>query len=201
VDGSSEDVVADLQVVEAELKAYGHGLEERPRLVVLTKSELLDAEEIAERLEALAAHGRSAESLPSLGAPLAISAATRTGLDALLALVWQELGIDRPAPEIRALDGGAGPGGGVPAAGGWPAGAAPEEEEPEILLVPLTRPRTPRGVAAAGPSTLEAFDADGDDALDRDGFDRDASADVLHPEPLEAAPLAGEETAADPFSS
>ena len=87
------------------------------------------------------------------------------------------------------------------ATGGWPAGAAPEDEEPEILLVPLTRPRTPRGAAAAGLSTPEAFDADGDDALDRDASDRDASADVLHPEPLEAAPPAGEETAADPFSS
>jgi hypothetical protein len=152
VDGSSEDVVADLQVVEAELRAYGHGLEARPRLVVLTKVELLDSEEIAERLEALAAHGLSAAALPSLGAPLAISAATRTGLDALLALVWRELGVDRPAPEPATPAGAAA----VAAAGGIAASGAWEIEEPETLLVPLTRPRTPRGAAAAGPSLPEA---------------------------------------------
>jgi hypothetical protein len=189
VDGSSEDVVADLQVVEAELKAYGHGLEERPRLVVLTKAELLDSEEIAERLEALAAHGRSADSLPSLGAPLAISAATRSGLDPLLAMVWQELGIDRPAPEIRALDGAAGPGGdGVTAAGGLPSGAAPETEAAEVLLVPLTRPRTPRGATGAGGSPPDASET----VRSPDGLDGD---------PLESADPTGESTAADPFGS
>jgi hypothetical protein len=188
VDGSNEDVVADLQVVEAELKAYGHGLEERPRLVVLTKAELLNSEEIAERLEALTAHGRSAAALPSLGAPLAISAATRSGLDALLAQVWQELGIDRPAPEIRALDGGAGPGGSVTAAGGFPAEASPEDEEPEILLVPLTRPRAPRGAAAEGPSAPEAFDSAG-------------SADPLDGDAPESEARAEEATAADHFNS
>jgi len=181
VDGSSEDVVADLQVVEAELRAYGHGLEARPRLVVLTKAELLDSEEIAERLEALAAHGLSAAALPSLGAPLAISAATRTGLDALLALVWRELGVDRPAPEPAALAGAAGvaAAGGAAAAGAIPAGGAWEPEEPETLLVPLTRPRTPRAAAAAGPSAPEAPETSG--SADR----------------LDAQPLAGDSSAAD----
>ena len=96
VDGSAEDVLADLKVVERELKAYGHGLEQRPRLVVLTKSELLDPEQQAERLEALAAHGRSALALPTIDRPLGISAASRLGLEALLAVVWRELGVDRP---------------------------------------------------------------------------------------------------------
>jgi GTP-binding protein len=96
VDGSAEDVLADLEVVERELKAYGHGLEQRPRLVVLTKAELLDPEQQAERLEALAAHGRSALALPTIDRPLGISAASRLGLEALLAVVWRELGVDRP---------------------------------------------------------------------------------------------------------
>jgi GTP-binding protein len=193
VDGSSEDVVADLQVVEAELRAYGHGLEARPRLVVLTKAELLDSEQIAERLEALAAHGLSAAALPSLGTPLAISAATRTGLDALLALVWRELGVDRPAPEPGALAGAAGvaaagglAAGGAAAAAAIPAGGAWEPEEPETLLVPLTRPRTPRGAAAAGPSFPAApetarFDGDGAEA---DAPETAGSAALLDGEPL-----------------
>ena len=134
VDGSVDDVVADLQVVEEELRAYGHGLVERPRLVVLTKAELLDPDDVAERLEALAAHGRSAQALPTLAAPVAISAATRQGLDALLAVVWRELGVVRPEEPAgsKAVQ---------------PAPAAPEEH---TVLVPLAgrdlvrRPPAPR---------------------------------------------------------
>ena len=134
VDGSVDDVVADLQVVEEELRAYGHGLVERPRLVVLTKAELLDPEDVAERLEALAAHGRSAQALPTLAAPVAISAATRQGLDALLAVVWRELGVVRPEEPAgsKAVQ---------------PAPAAPEDH---TVLVPLAgrdlvrRPPAPR---------------------------------------------------------
>ena len=134
VDGSVDDVVADLQVVEEELRAYGHGLVERPRLVVLTKAELLDPEDVAERLEALAALGRSAQALPTLDAPVAISAATRQGLDALLAVVWRELGVVRPEEPAgsKAVQ---------------PAPAAPEEH---TVLVPLAgrdlvrRPPAPR---------------------------------------------------------
>jgi len=102
--------------------------------VVLTKAELLDPEDVAERLEALAAHGRSAQALPTLDAPVAISAATRQGLDALLAVVWRELGVVRPDEPTgsKAVQ---------------PAPAAPEEH---IVLVPLAgrdlvrRPPAPR---------------------------------------------------------
>jgi GTP-binding protein len=128
VDGSTDDVLADLEVVERELKAYGHGLEQRPRLVVLTKAELLDPEQQAESLEALAAHGRTALALPTIDRPLAISAASRQGLEALLAVVWRELGVDRPRE--------------------WSAeqAAAPE---PEWVLAPLP------GVRNRGQSSLE----------------------------------------------
>ena len=98
VDGSSTDVVADLEVVERELLAYGHGLALRPRLVVLSKAELLDPQELSARLDALALHANRSEALPTVGRPLAISAATRLGLDALLATVWRELGVDQAAP-------------------------------------------------------------------------------------------------------
>ncbi len=85
VDAGAEDVLADLRVVEQELAAYGHGLSERPRLVVLNKMELCDAEELEERVDAIADHTGQT--------PLVISAAASQGLDALLAAVWHQLGI------------------------------------------------------------------------------------------------------------
>ncbi|MBD2720179.1 MULTISPECIES: Obg family GTPase CgtA [unclassified Synechococcus] len=85
VDAGAEDVLADLQVVEEELAAYGHGLSDRPRLVVLNKMELRDATELEELVAAIAAHTGEP--------PLVISAAASQGLDALLAAVWAQLGI------------------------------------------------------------------------------------------------------------
>ena len=85
VDAGGDDVLRDLLVVEEELAAYGNGLSERPRLVVLNKMELCDAEELEERVLAIGAHTGQP--------PLVISAAASQGLDALLAAVWQQLGI------------------------------------------------------------------------------------------------------------
>jgi GTP-binding protein len=85
VDASSHDVVHDLQVVQQELQAYGNGLEERPCLVALNKTELLLDEELEERIAQASAH---------CGRPvLAISAATSKNLDQLLAATWKQLGI------------------------------------------------------------------------------------------------------------
>ena len=85
VDAGADDVLADLRVVEKELAAYGHGLPERPRLVVLNKRELCDDAQLMARVRAVAEHTGSV--------PLTISAATSQGLDALLNAVWQQLGI------------------------------------------------------------------------------------------------------------
>ena len=87
VDGGAEDPVADLRVVEQELQAYGHGLVERPRLLVLNKLELIDEAEREEQVKRLEdASGRPV---------LLTSAAMGQGLDQLLQRVWAELGIDR----------------------------------------------------------------------------------------------------------
>lgn len=88
VDGGAEDVVADWRVVTDELQAYGHGLDQRPRLLVLNKRELLEPEDLNERVELLEA----ASGLPVL----VISAAMAEGLAALLQAVWNELGIVEP---------------------------------------------------------------------------------------------------------
>ena len=85
VDGSSPDPIADAQVLLGELEAYGNGLLDRPRLLVLSKAELLDEEQ----LEAL-----PAQLSETLGQPVqVISAVTGQGLDGLLQQVWQELGV------------------------------------------------------------------------------------------------------------
>jgi GTP-binding protein len=85
VDASSDDVVRDLQVVQQELSAYGNGLDERPCLVALNKTELLLDDELEERVQQASDH---------CGHPvLAISAATSSNLDKLLAATWKELGI------------------------------------------------------------------------------------------------------------
>ncbi len=85
VDGGSEDPIGDLQVVEKELQAYGQGLAERPRLLVLNKLELIDEDDRADLIQRLEeASGRSV---------LLISAAMAQGLETLLQTVWSELGV------------------------------------------------------------------------------------------------------------
>ncbi|QNJ29796.1 Obg family GTPase CgtA [Synechococcus sp. A15-24] len=85
VDAGADDPVGDLRVVEKELEAYGHGLVDRPRLLVLNKQELLLNEQLPELSQELEqASGR---------APLCISAAMGRNLDQLLQRVWTELGI------------------------------------------------------------------------------------------------------------
>ena len=85
VDAGADDPVGDLRVVEKELEAYGHGLVERPRLLVLNKQELLDE---------AARPGMMAELEQASGrTPLSVSAAMGTNLNSLLDQVWQMLGI------------------------------------------------------------------------------------------------------------
>ena len=85
VDAGADDPVGDLRVVEKELEAYGHGLVDRPRLLVLNKQELLLDEQLTELSKELEqVSGR---------APLCISAAMGRNLDQLLEQVWKELGI------------------------------------------------------------------------------------------------------------
>lgn len=89
IDASAEDVLADLEVVQRELTAYGHGLDQRPRLVVLNKIELLDPAALETALEMVRQQVKSQGEQPVL----AISAAASKNLPELLAAVWQQLGI------------------------------------------------------------------------------------------------------------
>ncbi len=85
VDVGAEDPVGDLRVVEKELRAYGHGLVDRPRLLVLNKQELVSEDQLQRVVADLEqTSGR---------VPLTISAVMGRGLDALLDQVWRALGV------------------------------------------------------------------------------------------------------------
>lgn len=85
VDAGADDPVGDLRVVERELQAYGHGLVDRPRLLVLNKQELVSEEDLSRTVGDLERiSGRS---------PLCVSAAMGANLDTLLDAVWKQLGV------------------------------------------------------------------------------------------------------------
>ena len=85
VDAGAENPLDDLRTVEKELEAYGHGLMDRPRLLVLNKQELRSEDELPQLMTEL-------ENASGL-APLCISAAMGANLDALLERIWSELGV------------------------------------------------------------------------------------------------------------
>ena len=85
VDAGADDPVGDLRVVERELQAYGHGLVDRPRLLVLNKQELASQGDLANIVRDLEqTSGRS---------PLCVSAAMGANLQVLLDAVWKQLGV------------------------------------------------------------------------------------------------------------
>jgi GTPase len=83
IDATSPDAIAAYQTIQSELAAYGHGLSDRPQILVLNK---IDAVE-TEQLDLL-----QAELSAQAGVPVfTISAVARTGLESLLNQVWQTL--------------------------------------------------------------------------------------------------------------
>lgn len=80
VDIAADDPVADYQVIQEELRSYGHGLVEKPQLLVLNKADNFLEHEATERREALE---RVA------GTPVfVISAVARQGIELLLQKVF-----------------------------------------------------------------------------------------------------------------
>jgi GTP-binding protein len=53
IDGTQDDVAGAYATVRGELSAYGHGLEDKPELVVLNKIDALDAATLKKKLRAL----------------------------------------------------------------------------------------------------------------------------------------------------
>jgi len=91
------DPLTDLDVIEAELSAYG-GLDDRPRLVALNKTDVPDAAEIAEFVTA-DLHARGYEVFP-------VSAASHAGLRELtfaMAEVVRRRRISEAVPEVTRI--------------------------------------------------------------------------------------------------
>jgi GTPase len=83
IDLTSEDPIADYQVIQDELIAYGRGLSDRPQIIAFNKIDAVDEELKQEVIASL----RQFTSVPIFS----ISAVTRTGLDAMLQAVWDRL--------------------------------------------------------------------------------------------------------------
>ena len=76
------DLHEDWKIIEQELAAYGHGLIDRPRLLVLNKQELINSDLQNELVKAL--EKASGQKL------IVISAAMSKGLDFLLKVIWKQ---------------------------------------------------------------------------------------------------------------
>jgi GTP-binding protein len=96
VDGS--DPVANHATVERELAEHDPGLAVLPRLLALSKSDLVPAEEAA------AAQRQWAQRLGADVPVLITSSATREGLDMLAVELARRVPVDEPAPEVLAAD-------------------------------------------------------------------------------------------------
>jgi GTPase len=83
VDMTAEHPLESYDTIQGELAAYGHGLSDKPQILVLNKSDAVSVEEA----EAIAAQFFEQLHIK----PLIISAAAQKGLDPLLHLVWQSL--------------------------------------------------------------------------------------------------------------
>ena len=56
VDAGAEDVLNSYDIIRGELDAYGHGLTDKPEVLVLSKSDTITADEMEEKRAALVAH-------------------------------------------------------------------------------------------------------------------------------------------------
>lgn len=80
---ATADPIQDYQTIQTELQMYGRGLAARPQIVALNKADAVDSETLELLQAELEKH--SDQSI------FVISAVARTGLDQLLAQVWQLL--------------------------------------------------------------------------------------------------------------
>jgi GTP-binding protein len=94
VDCTQDDVVDAYKQVRRELDAEGPPLADIPELVALSKIDSLPEELVAEQAQALEA--------ACSGPVYRVSAVSGTGMDALLAVVWDTVEAARPDPERAA---------------------------------------------------------------------------------------------------
>lgn len=83
VDVTSVDPIANYQIIQKELNAYGRGLNNRPQIIALNKVDAADEQTI----QTIKTELGNLNSFPII----TISAVTRTRLEELLQIVWQTL--------------------------------------------------------------------------------------------------------------
>ena len=92
VDGTQDDVAEAYRVIRGELEAYGHGLEDKPEILALSKSDALSEDE---RTEKLATLGKVSGKRPML-----VSAATQDGVTEVLRAIMRLLDDEREAEDV-----------------------------------------------------------------------------------------------------
>jgi GTP-binding protein len=97
VDAAGENPADAWSTVNAELEAYGAGLDDKAQVVALSRIDIAEPEQLDEARAALKAAGA--------GELLEVSAVTRDGLEAVLDALLQSLG---PEPEVAEPEGGEG---------------------------------------------------------------------------------------------
>jgi len=91
VDGTSDDVVAAYKTVRGELEAYGNGLEDKPEIVALSKTDAMTADEIKKQI---AKFKKSTKKTP-----LVLSSASGEGVTEVLRELFKIVGKDsQPKP-------------------------------------------------------------------------------------------------------
>ena len=86
IDATAGNPIADYQIIQQELEAYGHGLPERPQIIALNK---IDAVE-SDILELITTELQELTPVPIFQ----ISAVTRQGLDTLMQKIWAILDVE-----------------------------------------------------------------------------------------------------------
>ncbi len=83
IDATADDPIANYQIIQEELQAYGRGLAERPQILALNKVDAAPPETV----DAVATQLNQLSQVPVFR----ISAVAKFGLDSLLQKIWQSL--------------------------------------------------------------------------------------------------------------
>src|SRR5579862_7576142 len=94
IDATEEDVVANWRTIRAELKTYGHGLAEKPEILVLNKADAVPEDELA---------GKRAKLKRAAKCPVFVmSGATGKGVNEVMTAVLQAVQAAREAARAKA---------------------------------------------------------------------------------------------------
>ncbi len=96
IDGSAEDPLDAWQIVRGELDSYGAGLADKPEVIALTKSDLIDSKQRSKVLKAL--EKKSGARVFPISAPL------EEGMEPLLDAVIERLGAAAQEAPLEAAD-------------------------------------------------------------------------------------------------